>query len=283
MSAFNLPSLRQLWDTPAPASYANHLGRKLVYLLLTVQGLGAFALITLGVLLTKFHVARSVLRGQVRQEIARAGLRLLPMFLFLAAALGFLVIGQTVSWLTRVGAINYLGTVMVVVVVRELGPLLTALVVLARVGTANVVELGTARATGEVEALEALGIDPVHYLVVPRVLGMALGIFSLTVYLILGAVVSGYLWAFLQDVPLTPGDYCRQLAGALSWLDFALLALKTLCFGVIIAVVTCYHGLAQPLRLAEVSAATVRAVAQGLVACVFLDALFIVIYLTVAA
>lgn len=283
MSAFNLPSLRQLWDTPAPASYANHLGRKLVYLLLTVQGLGAFALITLGVLLTKFHVARGVLRGQVRQEIARAGLRLLPMFLFLAAALGFLVIGQTVSWLTRVGAINYLGTVMVVVVVRELGPLLTALVVLARVGTANVVELGTARATGEVEALEALGIDPVHYLVVPRVLGMALGIFSLTVYLILGAVISGYLWAFLQDVPLTPGDYFRQLAGALSWLDFALLALKTLCFGVIIAVVTCYHGLAQPLRLAEVSAATVRAVAQGLVACVFLDALFIVIYLTVAA
>jgi phospholipid/cholesterol/gamma-HCH transport system permease protein len=84
-------------------------------------------------------------------------------------------------------------------------------------------------------------------------------------------------------VPLTPGDYFRQLAGALSWLDFALLALKTFCFGVIIAVVTCYHGLAQPLRLAEVSSATVRAVAQGLVACVLLDALFIVIYLTTAA
>jgi phospholipid/cholesterol/gamma-HCH transport system permease protein len=283
ISAFSLPSLRQLWDTPAPASFANHLGRKLVYLLLTVQGLGAFALITLGVMLTKFGVARGVMRGLVRQEIARAGLRLLPMFLFLAAALGFLVIGQTVSWLTRLGAIDYLGTIMVVVVVRELGPLLTMLVVLARVGTANVVELGTARATGEVEALEALGIDPVHYLVVPRVIGMALGIFSLTVYLILGAVLSGYLWAFLQDVPLTPGDYFRQLAGALSWLDFALLALKTFCFGVIIAVVTCYHGLAQPLRLAEVSSATVRAVAQGLVACVLLDALFIVIYLTTAA
>lgn len=283
ISAFSLPSLRQLWDTPAPASFANHLGRKLVYLLLTVQGLGAFALITLGVMLTKFRVARGVMRGLVRQEIARAGLRLLPMFLFLAAALGFLVIGQTVSWLTRLGAIDYLGTIMVVVVVRELGPLLTVLVVLARVGTANVVELGTARATGEVEALEALGIDPVHYLVVPRVIGMALGIFSLTVYLILGAVLSGYLWAFLQGVPLTPGDYFRQLAGALSWLDFALLALKTFWFGVIIAVVTCYHGLAQPLRLAEVSSATVRAVAQGLVACVLLDALFIVIYLTTAA
>jgi phospholipid/cholesterol/gamma-HCH transport system permease protein len=99
------------------------------------------------------------------------------MFLFVAAALGFLVIGQTVSWLTRVGAIKYLGSIMVIVVVRELGPLLAALLVLARVGTANVVELGTARALGEVEALEALGIDPVHYLVVPRVAGIVVGMF----------------------------------------------------------------------------------------------------------
>jgi len=279
ISAFNLPSLRQLWDAPLPASYSNYIGRKLIYLLLTVQGLGAFALITLGVLLTKFGVARSLIHSRVRQELARAGLRLLPMFLFLAAALGFLVIGQTVSWLTRVGAINYLGTVMVLVVVRELGPLLTALVVLARVGTANVVELGMARAGGEVEALEALGIDPIHYLVLPRVLGMGVSLFALTVYLILGAILSGYVWAFIQDVPLTPGDYFRQLAGALSGLDFVLLALKTFCFGGIIAIVTCYHGLAQPLRLEEVSAATVRAVGQGLVGCMVLDVFFIVIYL----
>ncbi len=80
-------------------------------------------------------------------------------------------------------------------------------------------------------------------------------------------------------VPLRPHDYFRQLAGSLSGLDFALLALKTLAFGFIIAVVTCYHGLAQPLRLEEVSYATVRAVAQSIIACVFLDAVFIVIYL----
>jgi len=168
---------------------------------------------------------------------------------------------------------------MVVVVVRELGPLVTALLVLARVGTANVIELGTARAMGEVEALEALGIGPVHYLVVPRVLGMALGVFALTVYLILGALFSGYLWAFVQDVPLLPGDYIRQLAGALSGLDFVLLAIKTFAFGGIIALVTCYHGLAQPLRLEEISRATVAAVAQSVVACVLLDALFIILYL----
>ena len=153
------------------------------------------------------------------------------------------------------------------------------MLLLARVGTANVVELATARALGEVEALEALGIDPLHYFVAPRVFGMAVGIFSLTIYLILGALVSGYLWAFVQEVPLQPADYFRQLAAALSGLDFALLAVKTGLFGFIIAIVTCYHGLAQPLRLEEVSHATVRAVAQSVIACVLLDALFIVIYL----
>ena len=247
---------------------------------MAIQGIGAFALITLGVLVRKFRSSQQIVWPLMRREITRAGVRLLPMFLFVAAALGFLVIGQTVSWLTRVGAIHYLGSIMVIVVVRELGPLLTALLVLARVGTANVVELGTARALGEVEALESLGIDPVHYLVVPRVVGMAAGIFSLTVYLILGALVSGYLWAFLQDVPLLPGDYFSQLAGALSYLDFILLSLKTCAFGFIIAIVTCYHGLAQPLRLDEISRATVRAVAQSIIACVLVDAVFIIVYLT---
>jgi phospholipid/cholesterol/gamma-HCH transport system permease protein len=198
-----------------------------------------------------------------------------------ALALGFLVVGQTVSALAKVGATDYLGSTMVVVIVRELGPLLTAMLVLARIGTANVIELGTARALGEVEALEALGIDPVHYLIVPRVIGMALGIFALTVYLILLALASGYLFAFLQDVALTPGDYFKQIAAALNWLDFALLALKTVLFGFFIGIVTCYHGLAQPLRLEEMSRVAVRAVTQGVFVCVLVDAVFIVLYLVV--
>lgn len=270
---------RVLWQAPLPRSYVNFLGRKLLQFILTIQGLGAFALITLAVLFTKYRAAPQVIRPLIKAQLVRAGVRLLPMTIFLALGLGLVVIGQTVSLLTRVGANNYLGTVMVTVVVRELGPLITALVVLARVGTANVIELGTARALGEVEATEALGIDPIHYFVVPRVVGMALATFALTVYLILGAVVSGYLWAFLQDVPLMPGDYFRQLAAALQVMDFISLALKTCLFGTAIAIVTSYHGLALPLNLAEVASATIRAVTQTVVICVCLDALFLTLYL----
>jgi phospholipid/cholesterol/gamma-HCH transport system permease protein len=264
---------------PLPASFTNFIGRKLFLLLLTVQGLGAFALITLGVMITRMRSARHVIWPQIFKEASRAGVRMLLMFLFVSAALGMVVIGQSVSWLTRVGAINYLGSIMVIVVVRELGPLLAALLVLARVGVANVIELGTARALGEVEALEALGIDPIHYLVAPRVIAMAAAVSCLTVYLILGSLLSGYLWAFIQDVPLRPGDYLRQLAASLSGLDFVLLALKSACFGAIIALVTCFHGLSQPLRLEQLSSATVSAVAQGVVACVLADAFFMLLYL----
>lgn len=261
--------------------YADFIGRRVFAFLLALHGVGAFALITLGVMLRKFSVARTVVRPLVAREISRAGLMLLPMFLFAAVALGFLIIGQAAPWVSRVGSDNnYLGSIMVIIVVRELGPLLTAFLVLARVGTANVVELGTARAMGEVESLEALGIDPVHYFVVPRVVGMAVGIFSLTVYLILGTLVSGYFWSFVQDVPLQPGEYFNQLATALTSLDFVLLALKTCAYGFVIAIVTCYHGLAQPLQLDQISGATVRAVGQSVVACVLLDALFILAYLT---
>src|SRR5438128_3259778 len=100
---------------PLPPAFTNYLGRKLFRFLLTVQGLGAFGLITLGVMLRKARVARHLVRPLIAHEIARSGSRLLPMFLFVSAALGWVVIGQTVSWLTKYGAINYLGSIMVVV------------------------------------------------------------------------------------------------------------------------------------------------------------------------
>jgi phospholipid/cholesterol/gamma-HCH transport system permease protein len=269
------------WLAHPPESYLAWGGRKVITFFLTLRGLAAFALISLSVLLTKGRVARGVLRPLLVKHLARCGLGLLPMILFLALAVGLVVIGQTVSLLSQVGAQDLLGTVMVTVVVRELGPAITAAIVLARAGAANVIELGTSRALGEVEALEALGIDPIHYLVVPRTVGMALGVFALTVYLILGALLSGYLWAFVQDVPITPGEYFRQLAGALAGLDFIVLALKTALFGSVIAIVTCYHGLSQPLQLDDVAQATIRAVVHSVAGCVLVDAAFILLYLLV--
>jgi phospholipid/cholesterol/gamma-HCH transport system permease protein len=280
-SIFRLSEKQWLRRAPLPRNYTDFLGRKIFLFLITAQGIGAFALITLGVIFKKLNVASNVVHPMIRYEISRCGTRLFPMFMFVALVLGFLAIGQTVTVAARFGAFDYIGTIMVTVIVRELGPLLAAMLALARVGNANVIELGTARALNEVEALEASGIDPVHYLVVPRVIGMTLGVFSLTVYLILVALGSGYLFVFLQNVPLTPGEYFSELASSLSWLDFALLALKSCTFGFFIGIVTCYHGLAQPLRLDELSRLAIRATSQGIIACVFIDAIYFLLYLSV--
>lgn len=264
-------------------SYLNLIGRGILHVIRTIHGLGAFALITLGVTVTKFGHASKVIQPLIRSQIQRAGLRLLPMISFLALALGLVIIGQSVALLNKygAGAQNYAGVIMVAVVVRELGPLVTALLVLARVGTAIVIDLSTQRALGEVEALEALGIDPIHYLVVPRVWGLAISIFSLTVYLIIMALLAGYLFAFIQDVPLKPGEYFEQLATSLRWEDFLLLALKTVAFGISIAITTCYQGLAHPVRLEDVSNVTTNAVVESVIACILIDALFIVVYMVV--
>lgn len=255
------------------------LGHAIIRLKDDFHGMGAFFLIVLGVAATKMQTARKVIHPLIRSQIARAGVRLIPMVGFLALAVGLVVIGQTVFLLHRFGAENYAGTVMVSVVVRELGPILAALLVLARVGTANVVELGTSRALGEIEALESLGIDPIHYLVLPRIIGMSVSIFCLTVYLILFALLGGYLFAFIEQVPLLPGEYFEQLAMSLIWQDFALLILKTLSFGALIGTVTCYEGLANPLQLKHVSRATTSAVGKCIIGMVLLDAIFIVVYL----
>ncbi|MCD6052372.1 MAG: transporter permease [Verrucomicrobia bacterium] len=261
--------------------YLDLVGRAIIGFADTARGLGAFALITLGTTLSKFGFAKAVIRPLILKQIYESGLKLLPMIAFLGVALGFVIIGQTVALLTSVGAQGFTGPVMVAVVVRELGPLTTALIVLARVGTTTVIELGMSRATGEIEALEALGIDPIHLLVVPRVIGQAVAIFALTIYLILIALISGYAFVMVQNVPLTPAAYAEQLAMALTWQDFMLVALKTLSFGAIIAVVTCYQGLAQPLRLEQVAQATSKAVVAGTIGCVLVDAIFITLFLFV--
>ena len=117
---------RAFLPPPPPLFFADYLGRALFRFWAAVRGLGAFALITLGVIVTKFGAARDVTYPAIKQEQARTGTQVLPMFLFISVALGLVVVGQTITLLSKAGATSYwLGPIMVGVVVRELGPLLT--------------------------------------------------------------------------------------------------------------------------------------------------------------
>jgi phospholipid/cholesterol/gamma-HCH transport system permease protein len=133
--------------------------------------------------------------------------------------------------------------------------------------------------SGKTDRVEKVGMRTLRELVVPRLKALAVAMFCLTVYFIFVALASGYLVAFLQGVPLRLAAYCGQLADAMHWLDFVLVAVKAALFGVVIAVVSCYHGLERLLRVEEFSSATTRAIVESMGMCLLLDAMFLVGYL----
>lgn len=240
-----------------------------------IAGLGEYVLRAPAGLRQRWRFARAAITSAVRadrpatrREIYRAGVRQLPLTGLVGLALGLLVVGQAVALLRQVSAQQYIGTVMVTVVMRELGPLLAAFLIAGRSGATTVVELGL-RDTEEHWIRELVG---------PRVRALATVTLCLTVYLIAIALVTGYLVAFLQGVPLRFTAYGAQLAGAMHWLDFVLIAVKATLFGVVIGVVSCYHGWVRTLRVEEFPSATTRAVVESLAICLALDAVFLVGY-----
>ncbi|MEI6082747.1 MAG: ABC transporter permease [Verrucomicrobiota bacterium] len=245
------------------------------------SGLGhrwRFARATLAAALVVPKPLRAMQRAATSREIWRCGVRQLPLTGFIGVALGLLVIGQAVALLRQVSAQRYIGTVMVTVVLRELGPLLTAFLVTARAGAATVVELGAVAMRGKAESVDRLGRRTMRDVVAPRVVAMGVSVFCLTIYLIAIALASGYLVAFIQNVPLRASAYCAQLAEAMHWMDFVLIGLKAALFGIVIGLVSCYHGLEGMLKIEQFPAATTRAVVEAFALCVVLDAVFLAGY-----
>ena len=222
---------------------------------------------------------RTEVRRETSAQLWRNGVRQLPMVALIGLVLGLLVVGQAVALLQQVNAQHYMGTVMVAVVMRELGPLLTVFLLAARAGMSTVVELGSAPFSGPTNRVTAVGAHALRLWVVPRFRALIVAAFCLTVYLIFIALATGYIVAFLQGVPLPPAAYCGELADAMHWLDFMLVGLKACLFGAVLAVVSCYHGLEHLLKNEELSQATTRAVVESLAWCVALDAIFLTGYL----
>jgi phospholipid/cholesterol/gamma-HCH transport system permease protein len=140
------------------------------------------------------HWVRAVRRAFARQ-VMTIGVEPIGFVCALAAFVGISVVVQFTFWLGAAGQSQLLGPLLVAVVARELGPVLINVVVIVRTGSAMTTELGARKINGEVEALEAQGNDPFLQLVMPRVLGMAVATFCLTIVFVLVAFVSGFLFA----------------------------------------------------------------------------------------
>lgn len=134
-------------------------------------------------------------RNTFARQILAIGVEPLGFVCGVAVFVGISVVAQLTFWVGEAGQSQLLGPLLVAVVARELGPVLTNIVVVVRSSSAMAAELAVLKISGEVRALEARGSDPFLYLVMPRVLGMAVSTFCLTIVFILVAFASGYLFA----------------------------------------------------------------------------------------
>jgi len=221
------------------------------------------------------RAGRWVMLRVLINQIRFTALQAIGLVTFLAAILAFLVISQSIRQLGRFGAVDNLGTIMVVAVIRELGPLLTALIVVSRSGTAIAAEMATNRVMGEVTALEAMGIDPYIYLVLPRMLGAIVSVATLMVVFDAVALLSGYVAATTNGMALS--RYTAIVLKTLSAKDVWLTLAKGVFFGAAVALFCSYHGLAVKAGPTEIPQAVTRGVVATIVAIFVLSALFVAV------
>lgn len=208
----------------------------------------------------------------VSRQLLFTGVDALPVVSVIALMLGLIVITQAGTQLPLLGAATLIGNVVVVVVIRELGPLLTAFIVIWRSGTAITIELGNMRVAQEVTALELMGIPVMRFVVMPRLAGMALAMMCLTFYFDVVAVLGGFLVARLELV-VPFAAFARSVVHTLSSLDVIVTAFKSVLFGTIVGAIGCYHGLAVGRSSTEVPQQTTKAMINSVTVCLLVDIL----------
>lgn len=200
----------------------------------------------------------------VSAQIYFTGFQALPLISVLALASGSLVILQSSTNLSMLGGGGMLGDLMVAIIVRELAPLLTALIVIARSGTAVASEIGNMRVNREIEALECMGIHPLSYVVFPRLLGGIVSVICLSVYYVVIASMGGYLATSLLH-NLTFSFYADSLFSAFTRSDVGLFLLKNTFSGAIIFMICCYQGYLVKGSPHEVPQVTTKAVVNSII------------------
>lgn len=203
-------------------------------------------------------------------QILFTGFEALRISAVLALAIGAAINLIGSSLLAEFGQSKLMYSLLIIVITRELGPLLTAFIVIARSGTAIATELGGMVVAHEIEAYVSVGVNPISFLAAPRLLGVVASMLTLDVYFNLFGLAGSF--AVVQLIkPIAFDEYFRNLLEVLSAGDLLMGLLKSLVFGVIIAVVALYRGFAVERASTEVPVAGIRAVGSSFMLCIAAD------------
>lgn len=235
-----------------------------------LSDLAALVFLSLRELANPVERVRRTASGVIARQILFTGVDALPVMSAIALMLGVIIITQAGTQLPKVGAGDQIGTIIVVVVIRELGPLLTMFIVVGRSGSAITTELGYMRVGQEITALELMGVQVTRFIVMPRMVGMILSMICLTLYFDAVAVLGGFVVAKLKlTVPFA--TFAQAITHSLSLTDVVVTATKGVLFGTAVAAVCCHHGLSVRSSYTEIPQQTTQAMINSLKICLVLD------------
>lgn len=215
---------------------------------------------------------RRTVRAEFFHQCHQVGTRALPFIIVTGIIIGLGMVYQALYWLQVFGQTGFAGRFLVLVLVREIAPLLVGLIIIGRSGSVIMVELGNMQIGGQVRMLDSQGIDPFLFLVVPRAVAVSVCMFSLTMIFLAVALGAGFaMSSALRAADLTLYDFIFGILSAMEIKEFAILPLKTLIIGFVVALIACTTGLAVSGSRADLVEAMPRGIVKSVLATLLLS------------
>ncbi len=214
---------------------------------------------------------------QTYEQMVKMGVNSLPISSLTIFFIGVVIALQSAYQMEKVGAKIYIPSLVAISMTREIGPILTALVVAGRVGASIAAELGSMKVTEQIDALETLATNPIKYLVVPRFLALFTMLPLLTVYADVVGILGGYTVSVFK-LGLSHATYIRMTFDPLVMKDIFTGLFKTLIFASIISIISCFEGMRVEGGAEGVGNATTRTVVISFILIIMADAVCTVIF-----
>jgi phospholipid/cholesterol/gamma-HCH transport system permease protein len=216
---------------------------------------------------------RRLAYGRAMHQAMVVGIGSLPILSLITFFIGTILALQSAYELRKFGAMQFVADAVAISVSRELGPLITAILVIGRSGSSFAAELGTMKVNEEIDALETMALDPVRFLVAPKLLSMLLMMPCLTIWADFMGVVGGAVFG-IAAADFTFKTYVVATLNALVLRDILTGLIKSLMFGLVITTVGCQEGLRTGLGAEEVGRSTTSAVVKSIFLVIMVDLVF---------
>ena len=210
-------------------------------------------------------------------EMVKVGYNSVPIVAVISLFVGIILALQAAYQLKKVGALIYVADLVGVSLTRELAPILTAIIVAGRSGSAFAAEIGSMKAAEEVDALVTMGINPVRFLVVPKLVALMIMLPALTIIADFIGILGGFLLA-ITELGIHPYNYFQQTVSALVMTDVLTGLVKALAFSIVITIVGAYEGFKVEGGAEEVGRRTTASVVVSIFLVIVFDLFFTALF-----